>query len=45
MMFGLMFKVLEDTARETISFAHIWPEQGLRTISVDMCQKQAPGQS
>ena len=42
-MFQLVFKVLGDTARSSIQFAHIHGT-GLRTATVDMCKKQAGGE-
>ena len=41
-MFKLIFQTLQDVARQPIHFAHIHQE-GLRTVTVDMCKKQAPG--
>jgi hypothetical protein len=39
-----MFQVLEDTANSPTKFPHIHGgETGIRTITVDMCRKQAPG--
>ena len=43
-MFSQIFSILEDVARFPIRFPHIHGgEQGPRTITVDMCKKQAPG--
>jgi len=43
-MFIQMFPILEDVARSPIRFPHIHGgEQGLRTVTIDMCKKQAPG--
>ncbi len=43
-MFSQIFLVLEDVARSPIRFPHIHGgEQGLRTVTIDMCNKQAGG--
>ena len=43
-MFCEMFRILGDVARSPIRFPHIHGgEQGIRTVTVDMCRKQAPG--
>ena len=44
-MFTLMFEVLQNVARRPIHFAHITGIEGLRTVTLDMCKKQAPGQA
>ena len=41
-IFELVFQVLGDTARKPVQFAHIHGT-GLRTITVNMCKKQAGG--
>jgi hypothetical protein len=41
-IFQLVFKVLGDTARLSIQFAHIYGT-GLRTAIVNICKKQAGG--
>ena len=44
-MFKLMFTVLQDVSRRPIYFSHIHGgEQGIRTVTVDMCNKQGPGE-
>jgi hypothetical protein len=43
-MFSEMFQILEDVSRSPIRFPHIHGgEQGIRTVTVDMCKKQGPG--
>lgn len=43
-MFEILFAELGKAARQEVSFAHIHPAGcGIRTITVDMCMKQAPG--
>ena len=42
-MFTELFRVLGDVARSPVQFAHIHHGNGLRTISCDMCKKQAGG--
>jgi hypothetical protein len=42
-MLTTLFKVLGDVARSPIQFAHIHHGEGLRSIGVDMCKKQAGG--
>jgi hypothetical protein len=43
-MFHHIFKVLGEVGRCPVRFPHIHGgEQGIRTITVDMCKKQAPG--
>ncbi|KAB8228235.1 uncharacterized protein BDW43DRAFT_304052 [Aspergillus alliaceus] len=44
-MFSKIFKILGDVARSPVHFAHISPgeENEIRTITVDMCRKQAGG--
>jgi hypothetical protein len=41
-IFQLVFKVLGNTARSFIQFAHIYGT-GLRTAIVNICKKQAGG--
>ncbi|OJD12483.1 hypothetical protein ACJ73_09344, partial [Blastomyces percursus] len=41
-MFISLFKLLGQVARTTIQFSHIHGD-GLQTVTVDMCKKQAPG--
>jgi hypothetical protein len=43
-MFCQVFSILENVARSPIRFPHIHGgEQGLRIVTIDMCNKQAPG--
>ena len=43
-MFASIFKVLSEVARQQVIFAHIdQTDYGLRTITLDMCKKQAGG--
>ncbi len=43
-MFSQIFPILEDVARSSIRFPYIHGgEQGLRTVTIDMCKKQASG--
>ncbi len=43
-MFSEIFQILGDVARSPVRFPHIHGgEQGIRTITIDMCKKQAPG--
>lgn len=41
-LFHNLFRVLGEVARKPVSFAHIHTF-GIRSISVDMCSKQAGG--
>jgi hypothetical protein len=43
-MFSEIFQILEDVSRSPVQFPHIHGgEQGIRTVTVDMCKKQGPG--
>jgi hypothetical protein len=43
-MFKAIFEVLDNAAGTRIRFAYLdQTEQGIRTIGLDMCRKQAPG--
>lgn len=43
-MFSKIFQILGDVARSPIRFPYIHGgEEGIRTVTVDMCKKQAPG--
>ncbi len=43
-MFTEIFQILEDVARSPVQFPHIHGgEEGIRTVTVDMCKKQGPG--
>lgn len=43
-MFSQIFQILEDVGRCPVRFPHIHEgEEGIRTITLDMCMKQAPG--
>ncbi len=43
-MFSEIFQILGDVARSPVRFPHIHGgEQGIRTITIDMCKKQALG--
>jgi hypothetical protein len=45
-MFKHIFRVLSTVAGEDVQFWHMnEKEQGIRTITVDMCRKQGPGMS
>jgi hypothetical protein len=46
-LFEKLFKMLENAARQEVRWAYLYglsnDIQGIRTITVDMCKKQAPG--
>ena len=43
-MFSEIFQTLGDVARSPIQFVYIHKgEKGVRTVTLDMCNKQAPG--
>ena len=42
-IFQRLFDIIKDTAREPVQFSYLTRTDGLRTITVDMCAKQAGG--
>jgi hypothetical protein len=46
-LFEKLFKMLGDTARHEVQWAYLYglskDMTGIRTVTVDMCRKQAPG--
>lgn len=45
-MFHQLFATLSEVAHEDVLFTHIHGgETGIRAVTIDMCQKQAPGKA
>lgn len=43
LLFSRFFAAIADVTRQPIRFAYLHHGQGIRTITVDMCNKQAAG--